>query len=75
MPRGVSGLDLVKEARRLRQDMNVVVMSGYARDLQGGVHAAANEFAFLEKPFRPAELATLIDTVLDGGDLKRRLLT
>jgi CheY-like chemotaxis protein len=65
MPHGVSGLALAEEARRLRQDMKIILMSGYARDLRDA--AVPREFAFLEKPFRPAELATLIDKALDAN--------
>jgi signal transduction histidine kinase len=66
MPRGSNGLDLLKEARRIRQDMKVILMSGFARDMQGGLGTIADEFAFLEKPFRPAELASLIGKVLEN---------
>jgi PAS domain S-box-containing protein len=65
MPGGTNGRDLIEEARRLRQDMKFILMSGYARDFQGDV-GTSQKFAFIEKPFKPAELAALIDQVLDS---------
>ncbi|HJU19414.1 MAG TPA: PAS domain S-box protein [Stellaceae bacterium] len=60
MPNGVSGLELAERARRLRQDIKILLVSGYSRDAQirpGG-------FAFLEKPFRLAQLAEAVTAAL-----------
>jgi CheY-like chemotaxis protein len=59
MPNGVSGLDLAREARRLRQDLRIVMMSGYLRDLQSRVESPP-DLVFLEKPFRQMELVSAI---------------
>ena len=62
MPGGVSGLDLARDARRLRQDLKIVVVSGY---LRGDSRASeVSGLAFLEKPFLPAELTDTVATVL-----------
>jgi CheY-like chemotaxis protein len=68
MPNGVSGMDLAQDARRLRQDMKIVMMSGYVRDPQsrGG---AMSGVVFLEKPFRQSELASAIAGALGGKRL------
>ena len=65
MPNGVSGLDLAQEARRLRQDIKVVLMSGFLRSTDSRMAAAA-DFHFLEKPFRQAQLAETIAAALSG---------
>jgi len=70
MPRGVSGLDLAEEARRRRQRLKVVLVSGYLRDNQGRVPAASG-MTFLEKPFREAELADAVASALGEKRPKR----
>jgi len=65
MPNGVSGLDLAQDARRLRQDLKIILVSGYLRDIDnrsGGLTG----LMFLEKPFRQTELADTIAAALGG---------
>ena len=69
MPNGVSGIDLALGARRLRQDLKVVLVSGYPRDMQNRADGFS-EMIFLEKPFRQAELAATISRVLAGRSEK-----
>jgi CheY-like chemotaxis protein len=64
MPNGVSGLDLARHARRLRQDLKIVMMSGYVRESEAG---ALEDLVFLEKPFQRAKLAETISAALNGG--------
>ena len=66
MPNGVSGLDLARHARRLRQDLKIVMMSGYVREPETGAGTPA-DLIFLEKPFRRAKLAETISVALNGG--------
>jgi PAS domain S-box-containing protein len=65
MPNGVSGFELAQEARRLRQDLKIVMMSGYVRDPQSRV-GTMSDIVFLEKPFRQSNLASAIASALDG---------
>jgi PAS domain S-box-containing protein len=67
MPNGVSGIDLAQAARRLRQDLKIVLVSGYSRDDQARAGGLSDEFIFLEKPFRQAELAGAIAAALGRG--------
>jgi PAS domain S-box-containing protein len=68
MPNGMSGLELAQSARRLRPDLRTVLVSGYSR--QNMVPTACeDEFVFLEKPFRQAELAS---TIADALKLDKR---
>jgi CheY-like chemotaxis protein len=67
MPNGVSGLDLAERARRLRQDLKIVLVSGYSRDAQIRARGADGGFVFLEKPFRQAELARSVAAALGAA--------
>jgi PAS domain S-box-containing protein len=68
MPNGVSGLDLVAEARRRRPDLKIVLVSGYSRDAQIRPGSREDGFLFLEKPFRQAQLAETIAAALAPDD-------
>lgn len=62
MPGGINGVALARRARQLRQDIKVLLTSGYAP-------AAAKEhdndgFAVLSKPYRQGELARVIADIL-----------
>jgi PAS domain S-box-containing protein len=63
MPNGVSGLDLAQDARRLRQDLKIVLVSGYLRDIDKRSDGVGG-LIFLEKPFRQTELADTIAAAL-----------
>jgi PAS domain S-box-containing protein len=56
MPGGLSGSELVREARRLCPKLAVLLTTGYARALT----IAADEFPFIGKPFRLAELSQMV---------------
>ncbi|CAH2601233.1 Histidine kinase [Rhodovastum atsumiense] len=55
MPGGISGVDLAREARRLRPGLRVVLTSGYAADVLALLGAGA-EFDVLVKPYAQADL-------------------
>ena len=62
MPNGINGIELGRSARRLRQDLKIILVSGYpgkAKPQEGG-----EQFVFLEKPFRPRELAETVAIAL-----------
>ena len=67
MPNGVSGLDLVEGTRRLRQDLRIVLVSGYSRDTRTRPGDLRDDFILLEKPFRQAELADCIAAAFGPG--------
>jgi PAS domain S-box-containing protein len=68
MPNGVSGLELAHEARQLRRGLGVVVVSGYHREFESQTDNDPG-LIFLEKPFRPTELA---DTIADALNSVRK---
>ena len=59
MPRGMNGLELARQARRLRPELRVLLASGYPASVLASDHGAGeqDEFPFLSKPYRAAELA------------------
>ena len=63
MPR-MSGRDLADKAGKLRPEMKIIYMSGYTNSAivhQGVVESGA---AFIQKPFAPQELASVVRSVL-----------
>jgi signal transduction histidine kinase/CheY-like chemotaxis protein/HAMP domain-containing protein len=63
MPHGMSGVELAREAKRLRDGIKVLLTSGYATDVLAR-HQARGEFPFISKPFYRAELAGCIWSVM-----------
>ena len=61
MPGGISGYDLVLEARRQRPELRVLLMSGFT-DMAGQLPA---DCALLEKPFQKLDLARAVRLTLD----------
>jgi CheY-like chemotaxis protein len=68
MPNGVSGVELAREARRLNKGIKVLLTSGYARDVLER-HQAVDEFPMIDKPFRRAELAQRLRSILNESVL------
>jgi two-component system, NtrC family, sensor kinase len=62
MPGGMSGITLAREARQLRQDIKVLLTSGY--DASVAERQGAGGFEILPKPYRQAQLADKIAGVL-----------
>ena len=63
---GISGRELAERAAVLRPETKVLFMSGYTDDavLRHGVFDA--DLAFIQKPFKPAELAEKVRTLLSA---------
>ncbi len=66
MPPGISGIELAREAKRLCNGIKVVLMSGNAADMLAR-HKAEDEFPIIGKPFRRAELAQYLKSVMLGA--------
>ncbi len=62
MPHGMNGLELAREAVRLRPDVRVLLASGYpmAALPHDGARPMLDNFAFLSKPYRSSELAAAL---------------
>jgi CheY-like chemotaxis protein len=63
MPHGMSGVELAREAKRLRDGIKVLLTSGYATDVLAR-HQAPDGFPFISKPFYRAELAGRVWSVM-----------
>ena len=64
---GMDGPTLVRAARRLRPDMRILFMSGYAEDAFRRNSERAEEIHFLPKPFGIKQLAAKVKEVLSGA--------
>jgi PAS domain S-box-containing protein len=53
----MSGIELAKRARQLRPDMKILLASGYPLPALKAQHSGIDEFAFMNKPYKLAELA------------------
>ncbi|MGA7812704.1 MAG: PAS domain S-box protein [Caballeronia sp.] len=57
MPKGVSGIQLARSARELRPDLKVILASGYPLPALREQYGRIDDFAFVNKPYRLAEVA------------------
>jgi PAS domain S-box-containing protein len=62
MPHGMNGVELAREAVRLRPDLRVLLASGYPMTALARDNGAAvlDEFPFLSKPYRSSQLAAAL---------------
>lgn len=60
---GMKGLELAERAKRLRPDMNIIVMTGYIDDFSYDEAIAAGASDFIKKPFTMYELMMRIKHV------------
>ncbi len=65
MPRGMSGVDLYREARRIRPELRVLLTSGYAR---GQLPTIPQDCDFIAKPYRVEELQARLAAMLSKAD-------
>jgi signal transduction histidine kinase len=63
MPNGMNGVELAREARQLSKDIKVLLTSGYTGDVLER-YRAVDEFPIIDKPFRLADLARRLRSIL-----------
>jgi CheY-like chemotaxis protein len=63
MPNGISGVELAYEARRLKRDIKVLLTSGC---FGGELERHGDEFPSIDKPYRLADLARRLRSILNG---------
>jgi PAS domain S-box-containing protein len=63
MPNGMNGVELAREARRLNKGIKVLLTSGYAGNVLEQ-HGALDEFPIIDKPYRLADLAWRLRSIL-----------
>ena len=64
MPGGLTGYDLVREARRLRPELKVLLTSGYTSPGIGTDEMEIKGLELISKPFRLVDLAILVRSIL-----------
>jgi PAS domain S-box-containing protein len=57
---GISGIDLAREARRLIPDIKIILASGYHDRSLTVEMAGAEDYKFIKKPYRMAEIARIL---------------
>jgi CheY-like chemotaxis protein len=67
MPRGLNGLELAAEAKKLRPDLPVLLTTGYSEQLIRQNDQLCPGMSWLNKPYLPEELAAKIRAALDGA--------
>jgi len=65
MPRGMSGVDLAREAQRLRPHLRIMLTSGYPAQVV--VEGGESELPLIKKPYRLTELLRRISETLGHG--------
>jgi CheY-like chemotaxis protein len=68
MPNGMNGVELAREARRLRPDLPVLFSSGYSREMR----TAQKEGDFIPKPYRVPDLLDRIHHMIANETAPRR---
>jgi len=63
MPNGMNGIELAREAKRLRKDIKILLTSGYAEGVLQR-NNAVGEFSIIDKPFSLADLARRVRSTL-----------
>jgi two-component system cell cycle sensor histidine kinase/response regulator CckA len=67
MPR-MDGVEAFRALRAIRPDVKVILTSGYSEQMAAEQVGENGPAAFLQKPYRPADLVHKIDDVLDQRD-------
>ena len=65
MPGGVGGAELARRLRERKPELRVIYTSGYSSEIVGK-NFGENDPVFLQKPYRPPQLAQLVRKCLDS---------
>lgn len=57
MPGGMNGIQLAREVRQMNPDIKIILASGYPLPALKEEHGNMDEFSFLNKPYRLADIA------------------
>src|SRR5438270_9636343 len=64
MPGGINGVQLAREARRLKPKLKVLLTSGYTAAVLTNEHRLPKEFPVLGKPYRREQLASNLREII-----------
>jgi CheY-like chemotaxis protein len=65
MPQGISGGELAERAQQMRPELKILLGSGYSARGPAAASTAGSGLPILKKPYRQAELAAKLRSVLD----------
>ncbi|MCF6287511.1 MAG: sigma-54 dependent transcriptional regulator [Candidatus Hydrogenedentes bacterium] len=68
---GMDGLELLRQAKRLRAELEVVVMTAHATIRTAVTAMKEGAIDYLEKPFDKDELLLVVDRALERGNLRK----
>jgi CheY-like chemotaxis protein len=71
MPNGISGQQLLREARQCRPGLKAIFTSGYSEQFLKGRDETDRSAPLLSKPYRRLKLLEIVRKVLEGGGLIR----
>ena len=57
MPKGINGVELARKARAIRPNLKILLASGFPMSALSSEHGLTEEFAFVSKPYRWAEIS------------------
>jgi len=63
---GITGIELAKEALRMRKDLPIILCTGFSNDVDRESAMAMGFSKFITKPYRPHEISKAIRDVLDA---------
>lgn len=66
MPGGLNGRQLAEKARKIRSNIPILLTSGHTENAKVHQHSLCGGIQFLNKPYRPGELAAKLRLMLDG---------
>ena len=69
----MDGPTLVRQVRRIRPDIQIIFMSGYAEEAFRRNDEKAEDLHFLPKPFGLKQLAAKVKEVLSGAPAPKKL--
>lgn len=69
---GMDGLDLLRQAKRLRPELDVVVMTAHATVKTAVTAMKEGAIDYLEKPFDKDELLMVVERAQERGELRRQ---
>jgi signal transduction histidine kinase/CheY-like chemotaxis protein len=67
MPGGLSGRDVVVQAREIKPGIKVLLTSGYAEELVRGDDLVREQLTVLRKPYQQADLVAALRRILGGS--------
>jgi PAS domain S-box-containing protein len=67
MPKGMSGIELAREARLMRPNLRILLSSGYAREALQGRESIPPDLEFISKPYPQAMLAERLRMLMRGA--------